>query len=463
MPSPDPSLTPESRRIVWIAILGVFVAQLPINALSVSLTTIADATGATTAQLQWVQAIYLLSMTVSALTATAFAVNFGRKRVMVTAATLMVVGEALGIVASLSGDYAIPVLWAGQFFAGIGAGALVPTTLATISTRVSDARVRAGYIALWGTGTTAGLAFGAISSGVLLSVLPWGWLFVPNLILTLVTLVAITVLFKETIKNRIGLDALGQIFAVIAVISLVYGTIQAGAQGILSWPALVSFAVALASGALFAYRESNIAAPLMDLRLLRIPRFSAAGFAAAVALFSVLGTGFLFALFLGNAKNLDAFGIASYIACMPGTALVVSPLVGKLLSRIRPDLALGSGLVLAAVGAFLLSRTTVDSDYLDVLWRIVIFGIAISLMFSSVSTVAVTSAPQAKASMAGAMNTSFRQFGGALGPAVIGSVYSTRLATGASASGAFGVTMLVTTALLALAAIGVFATAFSRA
>ncbi|MHA2789347.1 MFS transporter [Corynebacterium sp. S7] len=455
-------LTPQSRRIVWIAILGVFVAQLPINALSVSLTTIAGSTGATTSQLQWVQAIFLLSMAIAALTATAYAVNFGRKRVMVTALWLMAAGEAVGIVASVSGDYAIEVLWAGQFLAGIGGGALVPMTLATISTRVSDPRQRLEFTALWGTGTTAGLAFGAVSSGLILTVAPWGWLFVPNVALTVTTAILTMVFFKETEPHRIGLDALGQVFAAITVVALALGIIQAGTHGVLSSQALVPLAVVAIFGALLSYRELNIAAPLLDLHLFRIPRFASACFAAAVALFSVLGTGFLFAIFLGTAKHLDAWGIATYIACMPGTALVVSPVVAKLLRHVRPELALGFGLTLAAVGTFLISRTTAQSTYLDVLWRIVIFGVAISIMLSSVSMVAVAAVPRVKSAMARAMNTAFRQLGGALGPAVIGSVYSSRLATGASMSAAFGATMLVTATLLLVAAVGVFATSAAR-
>lgn len=172
-----------------------------------------------------------------------------------------------------------------------------------------------------------------------------------------------------------------------------------------------------------------------------------------MALFSVVGIGFMLALFLGSAKQLTPLGIATHVAFIPGTAFVVAPLVGKALSKISANTALVIGLALAALGTFLIAHTDETSGYLDVVWRLVIFGVAISIMFASVATVAVNSVPLRQAGMAGATNTVIRQIGGALGPAVIGSIYAAQMADGAVASDAFGAALGGTTALLALAAV----------
>lgn len=446
-------LAPESRRAVMIAVLAVLMAQLPINAVSVSLTTIAADTGASTAGLQWVQSIYILAMAAAVLSAGVIAENVGRRKIIVAGLCLMALGSLLGGLASLSGGFAMPVLWLGQAFSGLGGGALLPTTLGVIAMAVPDPRQRGPYMALWGAGTTAGLAFGAVAAGLILEFGPWGWIFVPNGLIA-VTIALITRRFLPVAPiSSPGLDVPGQVFATLTVVGLIFGVIQGGARGWLSAPAITGYVVFVVFLGLFIYRELRADAPLMDLRVFRNPGFSAAGFAAMMALFSVVGVGFLLALFLGQARQLSPLGIASYIAFIPGTAFIAAPLVGRLLGKIRADVALTLALLLAALGTFLIGRTDDTSAHLDVVWRLMVFGVSIAAMFASVATVAVNSVPLRQAAMAGATNTVLRQTGGALGPAVIGSIYATRLSGGATASDAFSSALLVTTMLLVVAGV----------
>ncbi len=453
---------PSIRRVVSVAVLSVMMAQLPINLVSVSLTTIAADTGSSTAGLQWVQSIYILAMAAAVLSAGVIAENIGRRRVMVTALWLMAAGSLLGGLSSLAGDFAMPLLWTGQALSGLGGGALLPTTLGTIAMAVPDPRKRGPYMALWGAGTTGGLAAGAIVGGLILEVGSWGWIFAPSFLAAVIIAVITQTAIPESPTSKPGMDVPGQLFATLAIIGLIFGVIQGGAQGWLSVPALVGYAVGVIFLVLFIYREANTDAPLMDLRVFRNPGFSAAGFAAMMALFSVVGVGFLLALFLGSAKNLTPLGIATYIVFIPGTAFITAPLVGRVLVKLPAHLALVTGLLLAAVGAFLISLTDESSPHVDVVWRLMLFGVSVAIMFASVATVAVNSVPLRQAGMAGATNTVLRQIGGALGPAVIGSIYATRLADGASLSDAFGSALIVTTVLLAVAAVLVAAAGTRR-
>ncbi len=102
-------------------------------------------------------------------------------------------------------------------------------------------------------------------------------------------------------------------------------------------------------------------------------------------------------------------------------------------------------------------------ELLETISRSTTFGVSIAAMFASVATVAVNSVPLRQAAMAGATNTVLRQTGGALGPAVIGSIYSTRLADGAAAADAFSSALLVTTVLLVAAGVLVLVAGNRRA
>lgn len=450
--APNP-ITPAAKKAVWIATLAVLMAQLPINLVSVSLTTIAADTGTGTAGLQWIQSLFVLAMAAAVLSAGVIAENIGRRRVMIIALLLMALGTALGGLSPLFGEGTMPVLWTGQAIAGLGGGALLPTTLATITAAVPDYRQRGPYIALWGAGTTAGLTLGAVLGGLINEAAHWNWVYLPATLSALLIAVITRTQLPKAPTTSPGLDLQGQIYATLAIIGLIFGVIQGGSAGWFSVPALIGYAVFLVSLALFIYREANTYAPLMDIAIFTSPRFAAAGFAAAMSLFSVVGMGFMLALFLGLAKELTPLGISSYIAFMPGTALLVSPLVGALLKRMPPTRVLILGLLLAAVGTFCLSFAGVDTSYVDLVWRIMLFGVSISMMLSSVTTVAVNAVQPHQAAMAGATNTVLRQVGGALGPAILGSVWATVQAGGGSLSTAFSTAVGVTTGLLLLAAV----------
>lgn len=452
----------DTRKIVTIAVLAVMVAQLPINLVSVSLTTIATDTGTDTAGLQWVQSIYILAMSATVLSAGVIAENIGRRKVMIIALWLMVLGSLLGGLAAFAGELTMPLLWTGQAFSGLGGGALLPTTLGAIAMAVPDPRKRGPYMALWGAGTTGGLAVGALVAGLILEVGSWGWVFLPSFLVALTVALITQAALPASPVSRPGMDIQGQLFATLAIIGLIFGVIQGGAQGWSAPSALLGHILGLIALALFIHRELTAPNPLMDLQIFRNAGFSAACFAAMMALFSIVGVGFMLALFLGSAKQLTPLGIATHLVFIPGTAFIVAPLAGKALARLPAHLSLLLGLLLAALGTFLIAHTDEHTTYLDVVWRLMLFGVSIAVMLASVATVAINSVPLRQAGMAGATNTVIRQIGGALGPAVTGSIYATRIAHGASPAEAFTTALSLTTVLLLTTMALVLAAALSR-
>lgn len=128
---------PTDRRAATLvmACLGVFVAYLPVTTVAVSLPAIQAALDASTAQLSWVQDAFVLPMAAFILTAGVFGDVHGRKKVFQAGLLFSAVGAAVALAAQ-----SIQVLWIGQALAGLGAAALLPTTLALISHAVPDFR-----------------------------------------------------------------------------------------------------------------------------------------------------------------------------------------------------------------------------------------------------------------------------------------------------------------------------------
>src|SRR6201991_749731 len=172
---------------IALAVLGVFVTYVPITAVSVSLTTIGAATGGSTTDLQWVTDGYIIPMAATILSAGVFGDLHGRRRVYLIGMALTVLGTVIAAVAgTLSGLSALHLLWTGQAVTGVGAGLLLPTTLALIAHAVPDLRARARYVAMCATGLVLGIAGGPLTWGTIVRCAGWGWVFVPDVGLALV-------------------------------------------------------------------------------------------------------------------------------------------------------------------------------------------------------------------------------------------------------------------------------------
>ena len=441
---------------VALAVVGVFVTYVPITAVSVALTSIGSATGASTPDLQWVSDSYIIPMAATILSAGVFGDLHGRRRVYVTGMALTVVGAlvaALG--SSREGGDALHVLWAGQAVSGAGAGLLLPTTLALIAHAVPELRDRARYVAMWATGLVLGLALGPLLSGVILEHASWGWIFAPTAAMALGAAVAALALLPES-KAPEGrrLDWPGQVFATVAIAASIFGVIEGGQAGWGSAQAVAGLGVGAVALGAFVWVELRAQAPLLNVSLFRSPQFAAAGLSALVALFAIVGAIFLLSLFFGGAQRLSPLEIGWRLLFVNGVTALANPLVGRLLARVQPIAVLGSGLALGAVAMVLLTGTEADTGFGGVAWRLAVLGLADALMLSAVAVAAIHAVPHRLAGMAAAANTALRQYGGALGPAVLGVVLTSRIAGGADMASALHTALLVNGALLALAALG---------
>ena len=457
----DVSLTTNASRtererslIIALAVLGVFVTYVPITGVSVSLAAIGQATGASNSDLQWVSDAYVIPMAAAVLSAGVFGDRHGRRRVFTGGMVLTFVGALVAALASLLDSAAIPVLWTGQAISGVGAGMLLPTTLALIAHAVPDFRERSRYVGMWATGIVAGLAIGPLLSGVILEYAGWGWLYAPIIVLALATAVLAHIRLPESKSSEVRhLDWPGQITATIAIAASIYGVIEGGEHGWTSPTCLAGLAVGIAAVVAFVLLERRAEKPLMDLKLFRSAAFSAASISALVALFAVVGTMFLLSLFLGQVQQLSPLDIGLRLVFVTGVSAVLNPFVSRLMKRVAPIILLVIGLIVAAFAVLLLTGLTAETSFVDLAWRLVILGAALALMLSSVSVVAINSAPWQLAGMAAATATAFRQYGGALGPAVLGSVYVGALVNGDSASEGIARAMVVCSVTLLVAAV----------
>ncbi|MEU0197341.1 MULTISPECIES: MFS transporter [unclassified Streptomyces] len=405
-----------------MACIGVFVAYLPVTTVSVSLPAIQRDLHASTSQLSWVSDAFVLPMAALILTAGVVGDVHGRKKVF-QAGLLF---SAAGAVVALSAQ-SVQVLWAGQALAGTGAAALLPTTLALISHAVPDPHERGKFVGLWAAALSLALAVGPLMAGVILQHAAWHWIYVPALPVALLTLAAAVPLVADSrAPGSRRLDWPGQLTAALTITSLVYGVIEGGAQSFSEPKVVVALALAAAGAVAFVVAERRSASPMLDLTLFRSPAFSATTLIAMISFLGLIGFFFVLSLYFGMVQRLDTLDAGYRMLMVTAVSLLLGVVVGPLMRHIPARALITTGLL--ASTASLLSLTALDAHtaFGPLAWRLMLLGLGMGLVITPMTATAVASVPHHLAGMAAAGNNAFRQVGGALGPAVLGTLLTTR-------------------------------------
>ncbi|RGD62920.1 MFS transporter [Kitasatospora xanthocidica] len=405
-----------------MACLGVFVAYLPVTTVSVSLPALQRVLGASTSQLSWVSDAFVLPMAALILTTGVWGDVHGRKRVFQAGMAFC----ALGAAVSLTAD-SVQLLWVGQAASGLGAAALLPTTLALISHAVPDHRERGRFIGLWAMSMLASLAMGPLIAGLLQQHVQVRWIFLLPIPVSLVVLVVAAFLLPDSrAPHGRRLDWPGQISAAVTVTAVVYGVIEGGADGFGTPSVVAALVIGAVSAVAFVLVERRSDSPMLDLALFRSPAFAATSLVAMISFLGLIGFFFVLSLYFGLVQHLSTWEAGLRMVLVSGTSLVAGVPVGRLMHRVSPRVMITTGLVVMA--GSLLSLTGVDAatSYGSLAWRLVLLGLGIGAVLTPMTASAVSSVPHHLAGMAAAGNNAFRQLGGALGPAVLGTLLTTR-------------------------------------
>lgn len=414
---------PDRRAATLVmACLGVFVAYLPVTTVAVSLPAIQSALSTSTAQLSWVQDAFVLPMAAFILTAGVFGDVHGRKKVFQAGLLFSAAGAAVALAAQ-----SVQVLWIGQALAGLGAATLLPTTLALISHAVPDHRERGKFIGLWATSLMAALAVGPLIAGVILDHAAWRWIYLLSIPVSLLaTVVAARLLPDSRAPHGRKLDWPGQLTATLAITALVYGVIEGGAGSFTDVKVMVALFTAVVGGVAFVLAERRSDSPMLDLTLFRSPAFTATTLVAMITFLALIGFFFLLSLYFGLVQQLDTLQAALRLLMVTAAAIVVGIPVGRLMHRVTPRVLITGGLLVISGALFSLTGVDADTSFASIAWRLALLGLGIGTVVTPMTATAVASVPYQQAGMAAAGNNAFRQVGGALGPAVLGALLTTK-------------------------------------
>jgi EmrB/QacA subfamily drug resistance transporter len=410
----------HERRWLILAVLcfSLLVIVLDNTILNVAIPTIVRDLDATNSQLQWMVDAYTLVFAGLLLTAGSLGDRFGRRGALQVGLVVFGLGSLASAFATSSTQ-----LIATRAFMGIGGAFIMPATLSII-TNVFPARERGKAIGVWAG--TAGLAgvLGPLTGGFLLEHFYWGSIFMVNIPIVIVGLLA-GVFLIPTSKDPAAprLDPVGAVLSIVGLTVLLYGIIEAPQDGWTDPTILGCFVVGVGVIGAFLLWEARSDHPMLDVHFFENPRFTAASLGIMMVFFAMFGATFLltqyFQFVLGYTPLETGIRFLPIALCM----MVLSPLSARFVHRIGTKLVVGTGLTMVTAGLISWASLSATSSYWpDIIWRQALMASGMALTMAPATESIMGSLPLGKAGVGSAVNDTTRQVGGALGVAVIGSV-----------------------------------------
>jgi DHA2 family multidrug resistance protein-like MFS transporter len=414
-----PSRRAGPREWIGLAVLALacLLYVMDLTVLHLAVPSISEDLHPSSAQLLWIIDIYGFMVAGFLVTMGTLGDRIGRRRL------LLVGAAAFGAVSVLAAFSTSPeMLIASRALLGIAGATLAPSTLSLIFAMFEDPKQRSVAIGVWISAFSAGSAIGPVLGGIMLEHFWWGSVFLlalPVMALLLVLGPIVLPEYRAPDAGRLDLPSAG--LSLIAVLALIFGLKQVAQDGIGLAP-LAAVAVGIAAGVGWVRRQLTLTDPMIDVRLFRIPSFSAALAVNFLAIFMAVGYFLFVAQYLQLVLGLSPLTAGLWSVPSAIGFVVGSNIAPRIVGRVRPAWIIGAGLAVAGAGIGLLTRVG-GADGLPVL---VVASIVISLGFGPVmgltTELIVGSAPPERAGAASGISETAVELGGALGISILGSI-----------------------------------------
>ncbi|MFC4376346.1 MFS transporter [Nocardia halotolerans] len=407
------------RNLILVVMCSALVAVMGIMAsLMVAVPEMAADLRATESQLLWILNAYGIAFAGLLMVAGALGDRYGRKAMLVVG--LVIFGASSAAVLIFDDIDTIIGLRA---LAGVGAAAVMPTTLSII-THVFPPDERGRAVGVWSGVAVGGALIGLLTAGGLLEWFSWRSIFAFNVALTVVTLVATVLVPRQSKSGRERVDVGGGLLSVLAVAALVFGMIEGPERGWSSVPVVSAFVLAVIGTAGFIGWELRHPRPLLDPRLFRQPGLASGSIVITAESLAMFGFFIVGLQYLQIVKGYSPLEAALSMLPLALAAMVFSPLVPVLHRKwgYWPVVILGMSFI--ATGLAIMSVAGAESSYLPIGFGVFLLGSGIAFAATPATEALMAALPPEKHGVASALNDVTRELGAVLGIAVLGTVFS---------------------------------------
>lgn len=408
----------ERRRVLTAVCVALMAVIASVTGLNVAQPELALEFDASQSDVLWFINLYTISLAALLLPLGALGDRWGRRPLLLAGLTVFALSNGAAGLATSS-----EIMLASRFLAGVGAAMIMPVTLAVItSTFPEDERSKG--IGVWTAVGGGGGLLGMYLSALLVDVASWRWLFVlPVALAVVATVMAVRSVPDSREHSAHRFDTVGAATSVVAVLGLIFALHEGPVHGWTETATLAALAVGTVAAIAFVMWELRQRGPLLELRLFR-ERGLAGGSVTLMAVFGVQA-GIFVVLFPFLQAVLGWSALRATLALLPMALLMMasSVLAARLVARVGIRTTMAVGIFLGGTGLVLMAGlVSVEDGYLSILPGMLTMGVGIGLAMTP-STEAITSSlPRERQGVASALNDVTREFGTALGVALLGAV-----------------------------------------
>ncbi|MFJ9868628.1 DHA2 family efflux MFS transporter permease subunit [Streptomyces sp. NPDC101165] len=409
---------------VWALVItsvAGFMAALDNLVVTTALPSIRKDLGGALDDLEWTVSAYTLTFAVLLMFGAALGDRFGRRRLFLVGLTVFTGASAAAAMAPGIGS-----LIAARAVQGVGAAVMMPLTLTLLTAAVPAAKRGMAY-GIWGAVNGLAVASGPLIGGSLTEHISWHWIFWLNVPLGVALLPLARLRLAESHGAGARLDLPGTLLVSGGLFGIVYGLVRGPVDG---WTGSLVLTGLIAGAALlggFVYHGSHNKHPMLPMRLFRSRAFSGINAASLLMFLGMFGSIFLLSQYMQGVLGYSPTEAGLRMLPWTGMPMLVAPIAGILSDRIGGRPVVATGLFLQAAGlGYLASVVTADVSYATQLPGLIISGIGMALFFAPASNLVMSSVLPAEQGIASGANNALREVGGALGIAVMSSIFSSQ-------------------------------------
>ncbi|MCX3285638.1 MFS transporter [Streptomyces sp. NEAU-H22] len=396
-----------------------FMAALDNLVVTTALPSIREDLGGGLHDLEWTVSAYTLTFAVLLMFGAALGDRFGRRRLFIAGLTVFTGASAAAAMAP-----GIDSLIAARAVQGVGAAVMMPLTLTLLTAAVPVAKRGMAY-GIWGAVNGLAVASGPLVGGTLTEHISWQWIFWLNVPLGLALLPLARLRLAESHGTGAPLDIPGTLLASGGLFGIVYGLVRGPADGwtgSLVLTGLFAGSALLAGFILYSTRAKN---PMLPMRLFRSRAFAGINAASLLMFLGMFGSIFLLSQYMQGVLGYSPTEAGLRMLPWTGMPMLVAPIAGILADRIGGRPVVATGLFLQALGlGYMAVVATADASYGSQLPALIVSGIGMALYFAPASHLVMSSVRPSEQGIASGANNALREVGGALGIAVMASIFA---------------------------------------
>ncbi|CAL9469762.1 MFS transporter [Streptomyces sp. Tu 3180] len=396
-----------------------FMAALDNLVVTTALPSIREDLGGALHDLEWTVSAYTLTFAVLLMFGAALGDRFGRRRLFVAGLAVFTVASAAAAMAP-----GIDSLIAARAVQGAGAAVMMPLTLTLLTAAVPEARRGTAY-GIWGAVNGLAVACGPLVGGSLTEHISWQWIFWLNVPLGVLLIPLARLRLAESHGTGAPLDLPGTLLASGGLFGIVYGLVRGPVDG---WTGTVVLTGLFAGPALlvgFVLYSTRARNPMLPMRLFRSRAFAGINAASLLMFLGMFGSIFLLSQYMQGVLGYSPTEAGLRMLPWTGMPMLVAPVAGILSDRVGGRPVVAAGLFLQALGlAHLAVVATAGASYAVQLPGLVVSGVGMALFFAPASNLVMSSVRPKEQGVASGANNALREVGGALGVAVMASIFS---------------------------------------